>query len=302
MARRPSPIDRLQQRYAGAGRPEAFELHEQQLEDPFANRVIRPFIDRLSHLGGRLGSKKDKNQLADMLSKAGYPGGLTVNNLQGVRMLLMLGVPVVVTLFTLTIRSVFGMQSIIPMAYVVLFAMGGAMGGYMSLPFILRRMVKKRQHLIQRQLPDVLDLITIAVEAGMGFDGAMDRVGQRYHGAMGEELVRTNNEIRMGRPWNDAMRDLGERTGVDSLRSLVTALLQSRELGINLANVLQAQSLRLREERASAAREQAQKTPTKILFPLVGCIFPVLFIVLMGPAALKAMKMMKDAGVMGFHN
>jgi tight adherence protein C len=103
----------------------------------------------------------------------------------------------------------------------------------------------------------------------------------------------------MGRPWNDAMRDMGERTGVEDLRSLVVALLQSRELGINLSNVLHAQSLRLREERARRAREQAQKTPGKIIFPLVGCIFPVLFIVLMGPAMLSAALTLKESGVFG---
>jgi tight adherence protein C len=160
-------------------------------------------------------------------------------------------------------------------------------------------MIKRRQKDIRKQLPDVLDLLTIAVEAGLGFDAAMDRVGQRYKGAMGDELVRAQNEIRMGRPWNDAMRDLGDRTGVDDLRTLVVSLIQAKELGVNLGNVLRAQSIRFREERARRAREQAQKAPTKMMFPLILFIFPTLFIVLMGPAALRAARELKNADLGG---
>ncbi|MBI5834805.1 MAG: type II secretion system F family protein [Armatimonadetes bacterium] len=300
MARKTNPVQRLQRRYAGGpSGPNAWDVRNRELEDSWGARVVRPVLDNLGKIAGRIGSKKDQNQLGDLLAKAGYPGGLGVGQLQAVRIVLAVGLPIAAFLIGLAIRFIFGIGQILTLQLLALFALGFAAIGYMSLPFILRRQVKKRQREISKQLPDVLDLITIAVEAGMGFDSAMDRVGQRYIGAMGEELVRTNNEIRMGRPWNDAMRDLGERTGVDDLRSLVTALLQSRELGVNLANVLQAQSLRLREERARRAREAAQKTPTKIIFPLVGCIFPTLFIVLMGPAVLKALKQVKEAGVFG---
>jgi len=299
MARRVNPVQRLQRRYDGLTAPQAFELHERQLADGFTTRVLHPWLDKLSKIGSKAGSAKDKNSLADLLSKAGYPGGLSLSQLQGVRVLIALVLPIVVTLLALAARSILGMQAAFPMIYVVLLALASAGVGFLSMPFILRHMVRKRQHAISRGLPDVLDLLTIAVEAGLGFDAAMDRVGQRYVGPMGEELIRTNAEIRMGRPWNDAMRDMGERTGVEDLRSLVVALLQSRELGINLSNVLHAQSLRLREERARRAREQAQKTPGKIIFPLVGCIFPVLFIVLMGPAMLSAALTLKESGVFG---
>src|ERR1035438_3031113 len=205
MARRVNPVQRLQRRYSGLAAPQAFELHERELADTFTARVLSPWIDRWSKVGGNLGSAKDKNTLADLLSKAGYPGGMTISQLQGVRMLIAVTLPVVVGLLCLGIRAVFGMQAVFPLWMVGLVAMASAGVGFISMPFILRRMVKKRQHEISRGLPDVLDLITIAVEAGLGFDAAMDRVGNRYQGAMGEELVRTNTEIRMGRPWNDAM-------------------------------------------------------------------------------------------------
>jgi len=297
MARRRTPVQRLQQRYGAQAGPQAWQAHDEELGDPFVARVVRPLINRLSSMGARVGSRRDQGQLVDLLAKAGYPGGLTPYQLQGVRMLLMLALPVVWLLLSFGVRSAFNLQRSVPASALLLFSTVLAMVGWISLPFILRRLVRKRQHEIGRQLPDVLDLITIAVEAGLGLDAAMDRVGNRYRGALGDELVRTNNEIRMGRPWNEAMRDLGERTGCEDLRTLVSALVQSRELGVNLSNVLHAQSLRLREERARRAREAAQKTPGKIIFPLVGCIFPTLFIVLIGPAALKAMKTIRETGM-----
>lgn len=295
--RRRSPIDRLQDRYSAQAGPQMYESHNLGLADPFAARVIRPLIQRLSTYAVKIASRREQGQMAELLAKAGYPGGLTINGVQGLRMLMVLVLPIGAAIVLASLRSVLGLQESVPAVLILLGALMVAIVAWVSMPFILRRMVRKRQLDIARGLPDVLDLITIAVEAGLGFDAASDRVASRYKGPMGDELLRTNNEIRLGRPWAEAMRDMGERTGVEDLRSLIAALVQSRELGVNLANVLKAQSLRLREERARRAREAAQKTPTKILFPLVFLIFPPLFIVLMGPAVLRAIDMLKGADI-----
>lgn len=300
MARR-SPIQRLEQRYSAKDTVQAEWVdRDDRLQDPFMVRVFRPFMNSLSGAGGAVTSKRERQDLQHMLAMAGYPGGATVKTLQAIRMMLIIALPVVMVLLMLVIRRVtkIGAATFTPlmMAFVA-FIM--AMVGYILLPFIVRSMVRKRQKLIGKTLPDVLDLLTIAVEAGMGFDAAMDRVGQRYRGAMGEELQRTCGEIRMGRPWNEAMRDLGDRTGVDDVRGLVTALIQAKELGVNLGNVLRAQSMRLREERARRARETAQKAPTKMMIPLILFIFPTLFIVLMGPAALRAAKELAQSDLFG---
>ncbi len=297
MARRHSPLKRLEQRYQEAqGGPAAYRVRDEQLaSQSVGQRILRPFMDR----GGGALSKKEKQDYQQMLASAGYPGGVTVRQLGGIRLMMTIGCGLIALMLALVIRGVGDMGKYLDPTMTGLVVVSGAGVGWMALPFILRYLVKKRQKLVQKTLPDVLDLITIAVEAGLGFDAAMDRVGNRYEGAMGEELVRTNNEIRMGRPWNDAMKDLAARTGVDEVRSLVTALIQAKELGVNLGNVLRAQSLKLREERARRAREQAQKAPTKMMIPLILFIFPTLFIVLMGPAVLKAAKTLSESNPFG---
>lgn len=291
MARR-NPVRRLEQRYSQSERPHAeWQSRDEQLHEPLMARVFRPFMESLSGAGGRLSSSKERQDLQHMLAMAGFPGGATVKTLQGIRMLLIIVLPTVLLLLMLLFKRVapkIGEALTFPLMAGACFA--AAAIGYLALPFIVRYLIRKRQKQVAKTLPDVLDLITIAVEAGLGFDAAMDRVGNRYKGAMGEELVRTNAEIRMGRPWGEAMRDMATRTGVPDVASLVTALVQAKELGVNLGNVLRAQSARLREERARRAREQAQKAPTKMMIPLILFIFPTLFIVLMGPAALRAAK------------
>lgn len=297
MARRSSnALRRLEDRYERAATgPAAYRIRDEQLQEPFFQRILRPIYDR----GGGMVSKRERADLQNMLSMAGYPGGVTVRQLGGIRLLLILGFALVAFLFIMAIRQIGDMSKYITPPILIAMVVAAAGVGFMSLPFILRFMVKKRQRLVQKTLPDVLDLLTIAVEAGLGFDAAMDRVGQRYQGAMGEELIRTNNDIRMGRPWSDAMRDMATRTGVDEVQSLVTALIQAKELGVNLGNVLRAQSLRLREERARRAREKAQKAPTKMMIPLILFIFPTLFIVLIGPAALRAAKTLSESNPFG---
>ncbi|MBI2301407.1 MAG: type II secretion system F family protein [Armatimonadetes bacterium] len=301
MARRQgNPLRRLEARYQVSDRPsQLWQERDDQILDPFMVRVLRPVMDRFARGGAMLTTKRERSDLQRMLAMAGYPGGVTVKTLQAIRLLLMVAFPLIVCLLLLIIRRIAPAigSALTPKLFVlVIFCM--VVVGYMSLPFIVRYLVKKRQRLIRKTLPDVLDLITIAVEAGMGFDQAMDRVGNRDKGAMGEELLRTGNEIRMGRPWNDAMREMGDRTGEEDVRSLVTALIQSKELGVNLGNVLRAQSQRLREERARRAREQAQKAPTKMMLPLILFIFPTLFIVLMGPAALRAAKELQQTDIL----
>lgn len=298
MRGRDNPLRRLEARYdhVEAGGPAAYRLRDENLNEPFLARVMRPILER----GGSSLSKKQRQDYQSMLAQAGYPGGVTVRQLGGIRWLLAIGFSLAAGLFAFALYSIPMLKKVMEWWMPVAIAVMAFAVGFMALPFILRFLINKRKKAVQKTLPDVLDLITIAVEAGLGFDAAMDRVGQRYVGAMGEELVRTTGEIRMGRPWNEAMRGLGERTGVDDVQSIVTGLIQAKDLGVNLGNVLRAQSMRLREERARRAREQAQKAPTKMMIPLILFIFPTLFIVLMGPAALRAIQTLKESDLPGF--
>jgi tight adherence protein C len=152
---------------------------------------------------------------------------------------------------------------------------------------ILNRKVEERQHGIQLMLPDVLDLLTISVEAGLGFEQAMDRVINSVPGPLSDEFARMLGETRAGASRADAMRAMDDRCNVPELRSFVLAILQADTFGVSIGRVLRAQSEEMRIKRRQLAQEKAQKAPVKMLIPMVFCIFPALFVVVLGPAALN---------------
>ncbi len=162
--------------------------------------------------------------------------------------------------------------------------------GYLTPDAILWGRAKERQELIGRALPDVLDQLTICVESGLGFDAAMKRVGAGAHGPLAEELRRTLNEIAVGVPRAEALAALAERTDVPELRHFVLAVRQADAFGLPIARVLRIQASQLRVKRRQAAEERALKMPVKIVFPLVTCIFPALFVVLLGPAVVRVLR------------
>jgi tight adherence protein C len=160
----------------------------------------------------------------------------------------------------------------------------GAGIGYMAPEFWLGRRIRARQHAILLAIPDALDLLTISVRAGLGFDAALGKVTEKLPGALSEEFRRALAEIRVGKQRRDALRDIVGRTEVPPLTNFIGAIIQAEQLGVSISKVLQVQSEQLRIERRQRAEEMAAKAPIKMLFPLVGCIFPSLFIVILGPA------------------
>jgi tight adherence protein C len=145
----------------------------------------------------------------------------------------------------------------------------------------------KRQEKIQKALPDALDMLTVCVEAGLGFDAALAQVARNTTGPLAAEFSRVLQEIQIGKSRSLALRAMTERTTVPELRSFVSALVQAGELGITIADVLREQAKEMRLRRRQRAEEKAQKVPVKILFPLVFCLFPSMFIVILGPGALS---------------
>jgi tight adherence protein C len=154
----------------------------------------------------------------------------------------------------------------------------------------ISRRIKKRQKQILLALPSALDLLTISVEAGLAFDAALARVTEKYKNVLSAEFNQVLNEVRLGRPRLEALDDMGRRNKVEELNNFLQAIIQSEQLGVGIANVLRIQSEEIRRRRRQRAEEAGQKAPIKMLIPMIGCIFPTLFIVLLGPAVIQVGK------------
>ena len=274
-----SSVDPVQQRLTQLGAAQAANLEELELQAPLFERTIRPLANRLSGSIARVTSTSFSQQTERRLALAGNPGDLRVADWLGIKAVgAIVGAGVFVLLF------VFPGVLVVPIP--INFAMigVGVMFGYTIPEFWLGGRVKKRQKAILLQIPDALDLLTISVRAGLGFDGALGKVVEKLKGPLTEEFRRALAEIRVGKARRDALRDIVPRTEVPPLTNFIGAIIQAEQLGVSISKVLQVQSEQLRIERRQRAEEMAAKAPIKMLFPLVGCIFPSLFIVILGPA------------------
>jgi tight adherence protein C len=183
-----------------------------------------------------------------------------------------------------------GLGALYGLRTIGLLIVGGAVAataGFFLPDILLYNAGVKRQEKIQKALPDALDMLTVCVEAGLGFDAALAQVARNTTGPLAAEFSRVLQEIQIGKSRSQALRAMTDRTTVPELRSFVSALVQAGELGITIADVLREQAKEMRLRRRQRAEEKAQKVPVKILFPLVFCLFPSIFIVILGPGALS---------------
>ncbi|NUT50891.1 MAG: type II secretion system F family protein [Saccharothrix sp.] len=181
----------------------------------------------------------------------------------------------------------FGFRSV---ALLVLCLAVGAVFGFFLPDLLLYNAGQKRQTLIRKALPDALDMLTVCVEAGLGFDAALAQVARNTRGPLAQECARVLQEMQIGKSRNQALRALTDRTTVPELRAFVSALAQAGELGVPIAQVLREQAREMRQRRRQRAEEQAHKVPVKILFPLIFCLFPAMFVVIIGPGAISIAK------------
>jgi tight adherence protein C len=274
-----SPVDPVQARLTQLGAMQAKNLEELELQQPFIERTLRPLANALSGRMSRVASSSFQERTEKRLALAGNPGNLRVADWLGVKAV---GAVVGALIFAL-LFIVIGVLKLPP---ILRFAMPviGLMLGYTIPEFWLGSQVRKRQHLILLQIPDALDLLTISVRAGLGFDAALGKVVEKLNGPLTDEFRRALAEVRVGKARREALRDIIPRTEVPPLTNFIGAIIQAEQLGVSISKVLQVQSEQLRIERRQRAEEQAAKAPIKMLFPLVGCIFPSLFIVILGPA------------------
>jgi len=272
------PMDPVQARLSQLGSMQARTLEELELQQPIFERTLRPMARRLSGIAQRFASPSQVSRTEKRLMMAGNPGDLRTIDFLGLKLVIagLTGVGLFVVFGLLLGSPAFGVIGGI--------AFGGL--GFLLPEFWLSRRIKRRQKQILLAVPDTLDLLTISVKAGLSFDGALSKVVEKTFGPLADEFRRALAEIRVGKARRDALRDIQARTEVPALSNFIAAIVQAEQLGVPIAKVLQVQSEQLRIERRQRAEELAAKAPIKMLFPLVGCIFPSMFIVILGPAVI----------------
>ena len=274
-----APVDPVQARLTQLGTMQAKNLEELELQAPFIERTLRPLAAGLSKRMSGIASTSFTERTEKRLALAGNPGDLRVADWLGIKAIgaIVFGI---LFFFLFAIVGILGFPFLIGAGFGVV----GALLGYTIPEFWLGGRVKKRQKAIIMMIPDALDLLTISVRAGLGFDAALGKVVEKLKGPLSDEFRRALAEVRVGKARRDALRDIVPRTEVGPLTSFIGAIIQAEQLGVSISKVLQVQSEQLRIERRQRAEEMAAKAPIKMLFPLVGCIFPSLFIVILGPA------------------
>lgn len=260
---------------AGLGYDAMPQPRELDMARPWRERVLRPLLRRLYGLGRRLTPGRNIDMLQRQLIMAGQPGGLTVADFMGLRFLVSAASGVVVFM---------AMAARLPLLSSMMLALIGFLVGLYLPNLWLRHRVSSRQWDIARQLPDALDMMSICVDAGLGFEAAVQKVAYHWHNDLALELRRVINEIRLGVRRVDALHHLVDRTGVEEIGAFVAVLVQADRLGISIRDVLHTQAVQMRIHRRLRAEEEARKLPLKMLFPLVFFIFPAIFVVVLGPA------------------
>jgi tight adherence protein C len=251
-----------------------------ELNRPFKERVIDPLVNNSSGLGRRLTPAGQIDKLRKRLDAAGSPANWDVERVLAFKVLGALA-GVIVTILLSPIFLSFGILFTVVIGLILLVA------GFFAPNMVLYQTAYNRADRMRKELPDALDLLTISVEAGLAFDAAMSQVARQTEGPLAEEFFRVLQEMQIGMGRIEAFKAMAERTDVDDVRTFVTALVQADAFGIPIANVLRIQAKEMRLKRSQRAEEAAQKVPVKILFPLIFCILPTLFVVVIGPAALQ---------------
>ncbi len=255
-----------------------------ELSKPFTERFLIPILYGIVRTISKLipkGKKvKTKSTLEKDLKLAGIR--LTPGEFSAFRIIAMF-LCVGLSMLPMLIES-------IPPAAKGFFLLFGMILAILIPRYYLQSSIKTRQNGIRNQMPDILDLLSVSVEAGLGFDAALIRVCDRAAGPLAEELITVYREMQMGKPRREALKGLGERSNVAELKLFASSLVQADQLGISIKNVLRAQSQQLRLSRKQRAEEKAMKAPVKMMLPLVVFIFPVIFLILLGPSVIEIMK------------
>jgi tight adherence protein C len=270
-------------------RGEAVSLEEIELSQPFSERVVMPVMRRLGEISSRFTPQHVVEQTRIQLELAGNPGRMDASTfmvLHFVSAVMFGGLIFLISLFSKTFSL--PTKIIIVLVFTIL--------GYFFPDLWIRTKINSRQKQVRKAMPDALDLLTICVEAGLGFDAAMSKVNEKWDNELSLAFGRVIREIQLGKLRRDALRDMSERLGLPEMTSFVAAVIQSEMLGVSMAKVLRIQSDQMRVKRRQHAEEEAHKAPIKMIFPMGLFIFPSLLIVLLTPAGLRLYGSLKYIG------
>ena len=280
---RPKPVtvrDRLESLGTGS-KKQVKALEELELSKPFAERVIRPMLRRMAGVATRLAPGSNSEAIAIKLAMAGNPRNLTVEMFLGLKV----AMGIVLAGMSLLVQIL--LPPLIPppaLVMTTLWTLVLGVAGFFAPELWLKDEARKRQKAIRKVLADTIDVLSISVEAGLGFDSAISRICQKTQNPLTLEFEKYLTEIRLGKGRREALRQIQIRTGVDDLNTFIGAVIQADQLGVSIAKILRVQSEQLRTKRRQRAEQLAQQAPLKMLFPMILFIFPSVFVVILGPS------------------
>lgn len=251
-------------------------LREQELAESLVARLLAPVARRFTGIGARIVGADGRDKIEQRLLRAGSPPGWDAERVGAFKVIGALA------------AGVFGIMwggGLVPKGMLLGLAVG--LFGFFVPDLLLINRAQKRQQQMLKELPDTMDLLTISVEAGLGFDAAMAQVVETVDGPLSQEFARLLHEMRIGVSRSDAFRNLTYRVNIDELRSFAVAMIQADQFGVSISGVLRSQARDQRTKRRQRAEERAMKVPVKILFPLIFCVFPALFVVIIGPGVIR---------------
>ncbi len=274
-----------------AAREEPATIEDIELSLPFTDRLIVPILRRLGQFVTRLTPQSMLDNTAHKLELAGSPGNRSAAEFWVIRGFTAIGLGALFFFFLGRFGQDSSTRILVSLVLTVL--------GFFLPSMWLSAKISRRQEAVIKKFPDALDLMSICVDAGLPFDGAMDRVHQKWDDPLADEFGRVIYEVQLGKSRRQALRDMAARIDVNDVSSFVAAILQAEHLGVSISKVLRIQSEQMRIRRRQRAEEKAHQAPVKMLFPMVFLIFPAMFIVLLGPAAFTVMRNEALRGIMG---
>ena len=276
--------DPLQSRLAEfIQRGDVTSLEEIELSQPFSERVIIPVINRIGEFSARFTPQKAIQDTARRMELAGNPWPIDAATFLAIRFILAVvlgGLLVVVVLISPPSSA----------SDNFMYIGGAAFAGFFLPHLMLTSKITRRQKDIRKAMPDALDLLTICVEAGLGFEASMSKVAEKWETELSMAFARVLREIQLGKVRRDALKDMSERLGIPEMTSFVAAIIQSEQLGVSLARVLRIQSDSMRVKRRQHAEEEAHKAPIKMIIPMALLIFPSILIIILTPAVIQIME------------